>query len=821
MVVDGVKGHSSKKSLVIYFLVFILINALGLGAFLYLQKQHIKTINHAENDIRQKLVLYNDIVYQLGYGNYIHNFKNLILRGKADYREADYGAKLEENSTKLKQAFAEYRQLSGVEPYELERLQAIEKTVQEFDQMIEKVVKLRNQGSQIGEIDRNVVVDDRPAMLAIKEWHDFLQEDTQIQKQKIIGELAYQERLELIVYFVLLILVNLLAFEFLVRRDLIKPVLQLQTQLKHFCDTRGEGDSEDFQVKTKGSLEINLVTEYLNRMLRIIYHNMHEVEAVKAVVDQSSANIMMADEDLIITYMNPAIVTTLKKVEKEIQEMLPHFSTEKLVGQNIDIFHVHPEHQRKLLAELKETYVAKLTLGELYLEIVVNPIWALNGQRNGFVTEWRDVTQSVKLEQMQHAVEENLKVMVEKAARGHIGEQIDVSALNGFIHDLGIQINFMSRAIFDANNKISEVIQQLSQGNLTQRVVGDYEANLGEMKDAINLSLDTLSNILARVHVSITQIAQGIEQTSQDNSELSSRIQQQAASIEETAATMEEMTSSVRNNAVNAQEANELTVQASQKMAEGADIMRQTIEAMEQIRDSSSQIEQIIGLIDSIAFQTNLLALNAAVEAARAGEHGRGFAVVAGEVRNLASKSAEAAKEIKNLIERSAQQVQKGTELAESSGSSLNQISESIRHVAEIVSEIATSSNEQARGIEQLNQAVVSLDKNTQENAHLVERSAGSAEMIAEQSRELVKQIDQFRIDEAFIHSAEAAQTTASLTPVAEPKKVQVKETDQAVKSIAEHKVLSKVLSSDEKKNRVKTPSESSVSHQGEQWEEF
>ncbi|MDG6777237.1 methyl-accepting chemotaxis protein [Thiomicrorhabdus sp. zzn3] len=817
MVVDGVKGHSSKKSLIIYFLVFILINAFGLGAFLYLQKQHIKTINHAENEISQKLVLYNDIVYQLGYGNYIHNFKNLILRGKADYREADYREKLQENSAKLKQAFAEYRQLTGVEPYELERLQVVEKTVTEFDQMVAKAVQLRNQGSRIGEIDRNVVVDDRPAMLAIKEWHDFLQEDAQAKKQKVISELAYQERMDLSVYFVLLILLNLIAFEFLVRRDLIKPVLQLQTQLKHFCDTRGEGISEDFQVKAKGSLEINLVTEYLNRMLCIIYHNMHEVEAVKAVVDQSSANIMMADEDLVITYMNPSIVTTLKKVEKEIQEMLPHFSTEKLVGQNIDIFHVHPEHQRKLLAELKETYVAKLTLGELHLEIVVNPIWGPNGKRNGFVTEWRDVTQSVKLEQMQHAVEENLKVMVEKAAKGHIGEQIDVSVLNGFIHDLGMQINFMSKAIFDANNKISEVIQQLSQGNLTQRVVGDYEASLGEMKDAINLSLDTLSQILAQVHVSINQIAQGIEQTSQDNSELSSRIQQQAASIEETAATMEEMTSSVRNNAVNAQEANALTVQASQKMAEGADIMRQTIEAMEQIRDSSSQIEQIIGLIDSIAFQTNLLALNAAVEAARAGEHGRGFAVVAGEVRNLASKSAEAAKEIKNLIERSAQQVQKGTELAESSGSSLNQISESIRHVTEIVGEIATSSNEQARGIEQLNQAVVSLDKNTQENAHLVERSAGSAEMIAEQSRELVKQIDQFKIDEAFIRSAEEQQRATALTSVAESNHLDLKEAPQPVKPVVENKERS----NDEKKNRVKTSSEASVSPMGEQWEEF
>ncbi len=194
---------------------------------------------------------------------------------------------------------------------------------------------------------------------------------------------------------------------------------------------------------------------------------------------------------------------------------------------------------------------------------------------------------------------------------------------------------------------------------------GDYEADLGAMQAAINQSLDNLSMIMAQVNVSIQEIAEDIQATTERNSNLSSRLQEQAASIEETAATMEEMTAAVRNNAQNAQQANDLTVQASDKMGEGAQIMQQTIHAMQEIKASSDQIEQIIGLIDSIAFQTNLLALNAAVEAARAGDHGRGFAVVAGEVRNLAGKSADAAREIKTLIERSVSQVENGTRLAE------------------------------------------------------------------------------------------------------------------------------------------------------------
>ncbi|MBF6057246.1 MULTISPECIES: methyl-accepting chemotaxis protein [Thiomicrorhabdus] len=550
------------------------------------------------------------------------------------------------------------------------------------------------------------------------------------------------------------------------------------------------------------------VVEPFNQVLDITVKDSQElqkelafVDSIKTVVDQDESNIMLADEDLNITYMNPSILKTLKKVEVDIQKMLPHFVADELIGKNIDIFHVNPAHQRKLLANLTETYTANLILGELHLRIIVNPLWGKDGKRDGFVTEWKDVSEQVKLEKMQRDVEENLKVMVERAAIGHLGEQIDVSALDGFIHDLGLQINNMSSAIQDANDNISAVVMRLSAGDLTSRVDGAYEGGLGAMKDAINTSMDNLSSILAQVNVAIEDIAKDTQATAQRNSDLSSRIQQQAASIEETAATMEEMTAAVRNNASNAQQANDLTISASQKTQQGAEVMKQTIEAMEQIKDSSAQIEQIIGLIDSIAFQTNLLALNAAVEAARAGEHGRGFAVVAGEVRALAGKSAEAAKDIKSLIDQSVDKIQLGTKLAQNSGESLSEINHAIQQVTEIVSEIAASSNEQAQGVEQLNQAIASLDQNTQENAILVEESAHSAAGIEQQSLELVDQMKNFEISSRYVEEVKGRRhQEKSPVELPRPKRIEVEEVPRI---------------------RTAKPAAASRSEVTDEWEEF
>ncbi|WP_178861652.1 methyl-accepting chemotaxis protein [Thiomicrorhabdus cannonii] len=758
---SSIRGRSTVQNVMIYFALFIVINSIGFGIFYNLQQQNVDEVIEFKAQVDHKERLYHEINAQLGYGQYIHNFKNYLLRGESDYRTQKYSESLEANYQKINQVLTEYRALPGLSPIEIQSMDAIEQMVKQYHQMFARIVALKQSGAAIEEIDAIVKVDDRPAMQGLEAWYDYIESSSQAQLKALNEANALSQRMEFIAVFLASLLVTLLAFEFFIRRALLGPLVRLQGRLTQVCDAKGRLHL-DVQLPMEGARELKIMEFHLKNMFTMLRENQRFMQTIKTTVDQSSANIMVADNDLNITYMNASILKTLKQVEKDIQKMLPHFKADDLVGKNIDIFHVNPAHQRKLLANLNDTYVAKLTLGELHLQIIVNPIWGDGGERIGFVTEWKDVTQTVKLEQMQQVVESNLQVLVEKAAKGYLGEKIDVSTLDGFIHDLGEQINFMSVAMHDAIMKFAEVMEVMAKGDLTQRIDGQYEAQFAQMQTAMNASLENLSRMNAQVLVSLDGVVENIQATSQRNTDLSARIQQQAASIEETAATMEEMTAAVRNNAQNAQQANALTSQAAAKTDEGAEIMKRTIDAMMQIKASSSQIEQIIGLIDSIAFQTNLLALNAAVEAARAGEHGRGFAVVAGEVRNLAGKSAEAAKDIKQLIDRSVSQVEQGTQLAEQSGTSLAEISQAIRQVTEMVGDIATSSIEQAQGIEQLNQAIVSLDKNTQENAHLVELSASSAQTIADQSQELLAQMQQFKISQSVIDQVKSQSAVQS-----------------------------------------------------------
>ena len=303
------------------------------------------------------------------------------------------------------------------------------------------------------------------------------------------------------------------------------------------------------------------------------------------------------------------------------------------------------------------------------------------------------------------------------------------------------------RTISGGLGNIEHTLERVSASlDLSAAMPVERMDEVGRTATAFNKFLERIVDVIATVRTSADTVSVAAAQISAGNADLSVRTEQQASSLEETASSLEELTSAVRQNTDNARQANTLAVSASDVARKGGAVVAQVVGTMGSINESAKKIADIIGVIDGIAFQTNILALNAAVEAARAGEQGRGFAVVATEVRNLAQRSAAAAKEIKGLIEDSVDKVNTGSVLVDQAGATMEEIVASIRRVTDIMGDIANASHEQSAGIEQVNQAISQMDQVTQQNAALVEEAAAAASSLQERAVELVDVVAVFRL---------------------------------------------------------------------------
>jgi methyl-accepting chemotaxis protein len=319
--------------------------------------------------------------------------------------------------------------------------------------------------------------------------------------------------------------------------------------------------------------------------------------------------------------------------------------------------------------------------------------------------------------------------------------------------------------------------RRVADGDLTGAVIVHSTDETGQLLQALKDMNLSLLNIVGEVRAGTDTIATASSQIAAGNLDLSSRTEEQASSLEETASAMEELTSTVKQNADNARQANQLAVSASDIAAKGGTVVSEVVDTMGSIKESSQKIVAIISVIDGIAFQTNILALNAAVEAARAGEQGRGFAVVAAEVRNLAQRSAAAAKEIKALISDSVEKVDIGSKLVDQAGATMNEVVASVKRVTDVISEITAASKEQTLGIEQINQAIIQMDDVTQQNAALVEEAAAASQSLQEQAGHLSQIVGVFKLDNTYVATTTAASKINIIAPSrkADPSRIAAK----------------------------------------------
>jgi methyl-accepting chemotaxis protein len=540
----------------------------------------------------------------------------------------------------------------------------------------------------------------------------------------------------------------------------------IRNPLNHAVAVLGEIEKGNYasNVTVSSNDEIGQTLQGLERMQTALRERTDKERAaamenarIRTALDRVSIGAMLGDTEGKIIYVNDALRDLFRNQAVEIRKAVPSFDPQQILGSSFDAFHQIPSLQRHQLGELTATRTVDVQMGEASLRIVASPVDDA-GRRVGTVVQWVDRTSEV-------ATEEEVQAIVGKA--------ID--------------------------------------GDLTARIREEgKEAFFKALAGGVNRLLANMADVVCNMAQAAAEVRTGAQEISRGNADLSQRTEEQASSLEETASSMEEMTSTVRNNADNAAQANQLATAARDQAERGGAVVSAAVAAMGEINASSKRIADIISVIDEIAFQTNLLALNAAVEAARAGEQGRGFAVVASEVRNLASRSAEAAKEIKALIHDSVGKVNEGTKLVDDSGKVLGEIVSRVKKVTDVMAEIASSSREQASGIEQVNKAITMMDDVTQQNAALVEQASAAAQALTGQASNLTQLIARYRVGERRTADAPRATSRPAAPLAAVP--------------MVERRAANRPLSGKKKPDAVAprpAPSRAAAAGADEDWKDF
>ncbi len=496
-------------------------------------------------------------------------------------------------------------------------------------------------------------------------------------------------------------------------RSIVNPINQVIEIFRKI--SQGKLDNE---ITIDSNDEAGQLLTALKETQATLKANLEESLRLTVALDNVSTNIMMADTDFKIIYMNKSIVQMFERATVDIRKDIGMFDVRQIVGDSMDRYHKNPSLQRQILSTQTSTHKATIQIGGRTFNLTANPVLDKNGNRLGSVVEWVDRTDELR-------IEKEIENVVAHAVKGDFKQRIPTEGKSGFLLNLSNGMNQLLETLDIGLTEVVRVLGSLAAGNLTKKILNEYEGTFGELKEYSNNTVDKLAQVIDDVRKNADALVMAAEQLNQTAQAMSQSSTQQAASVEGTSSSLEQMTASISQNAENAKTTEQIAVKSANEAMEGGQAVTETVSAMKKIAEK-------ISIIEEIAYQTNLLALNAAIEAARAGEHGKGFAVVASEVRKLAERSQVAAQEIGELATNS-------VKIAEKAGQLLEVIVPNIRKTADLVQEISFASSQQNSGVSQINSAVRQLDQVAQQNASASEELAATAEEMNGQAENLLQ----------------------------------------------------------------------------------
>lgn len=729
--------------------IITLLTTLALGVSLF-ELSEIKQLNSninkfhhqrlsTSNELNSILLLMNENRAQIMLS--LQHRKESIFFHLHDHPLSMHLNELIESSKKIKEIHDQLDQLTGQSDSYKTQYQAFWQAYNIFQNDINQVREFL-MAENFLEANKLLLLKINPNYKDLKKQGDLLLEEIKktTQQEYLEGEAHYIEIRNIIFVSIIILLLASLSVGYSLVRALVEPISQLKTIFHHI----GKGRYQT-EIHVRRQDEFASIFAALSEMQSMLAQHITEMQnlveestIMRMSLDNASTNFMVADVNGKIIYMNHSTRQFFDQYERELQKILPSFKASQVLGSNIDNYHQTPTSIRTKLSTLNQPYKRMIQVSRFFLNFTLTPIVGKNSQPLAYSVEWNDQTAEIN-------TQEEIRDVIQAASMGQLKRKINLTNKTGNMLSISQYVNNLLTVIDDMLSEISEAQNQITHGNLNVFIHKEYDGIFKDLKDNTNAMVKSLTDLVQSISDATRTLNNASTEIATGNVDLSHRTEQQAIELEKATHNITYLTQTVSKNAENAQQASDFASRTSQIAEQGGKVVRNVVTTMADINKSAHKISEIIDVIDSIAFQTNILALNASVEAARAGEQGRGFAVVAAEVRNLAQRSAGAAREINALITESVSKVNNGSHLVEEAGKTMEEIVSSVQAVTTRVSDIARASTEQSHNISDIKVTIDKLDENTQQNAALVEEAAASSEALREQVQELSRSVAFFK----------------------------------------------------------------------------